>query len=169
MAVRVPPTAWTLRFHRRYATTSESTVAYASAHHAAGPTVPHCRTSSPGSPARARPGMPAIVVTVVTRSGVNPGGRVRSPTVYPAQQSTAASSVRRSTIQSSRLASANRIAVNGSGGICPMASLVTLKLTPQMKQTRSMPASWVLRRNKGGDGGEGGEGGEDEKSASGLV
>ena len=27
MAVRVPPTAITLRFHRRYATTSDSTVA----------------------------------------------------------------------------------------------------------------------------------------------
>src|SRR4051812_49778524 len=82
-----------------------------------------------------------------------------------ADGSAAGPSVARRITHSSTLASVNRIAVNGSAGIWPMASFVTLKLTPQIRQTSSMPASWTDRRK----GGEGGDGGEDERPADGLV
>jgi hypothetical protein len=58
------------------------------------------------------------------------------------------------------------MAVNGSAGIFPMATLVTLKLTPQMRHTTSMPTSWA--RKEDGEDGEAGEDGE-EGTDAGLV
>src|SRR3954471_20347243 len=66
-------------------------------------------------------------------------------------------STNRSTNQSSRLAARKRIAGNGSGGISANANLVTLKFRPQIRHTRSMPASCAVILNEDREGGEGGE------------
>src|SRR3989442_11764588 len=68
---------------------------------------------------------------------------------------------------SSTPAMVNRSALNASGGNRPRAALVTLKLIPQMRHTRSMPRS--AEDGEDGEGGEDGEEVRDEAPSDGLV
>src|SRR3954454_14083196 len=68
-------------------------------------------------------------------------------------------SMPRSTSHKSPLAAVNRMAVKGRGGIECSASLVMLKLSPQIRHTRSMPRSpvtvWAAGRRGSGAAGPG--------------
>src|SRR5689334_10214231 len=86
-------------------------------------------------------------------------GRVRRP----------GPSVRRTMAQRSRLARVNRTAVKASAGMTSSAILVTLKLTPQIRQTSIMPPSCAVRCGRGDADGDGGEDGEALTAESGTT
>ena len=80
MAVRVSPTARTLRFQSRYPTTSESAAAYPIAPHTFQSTVRKSTRNKSGIPAAMMPGVPVYVVQAVIRRGERLSTR-RRPTV----------------------------------------------------------------------------------------